>query len=180
MCDVIASESDVLRAISNASSGPDDLLVLIKKLKYSLPTPLTLIYNQNTINFFLLLKFLLTGKCLHCACLQNSKKALLLLSRIIDQFHLQVFQVRCKNAFCCKNAFLQQNSLTIFMQVILCLLSSTVSLNDVLHAQSSLTHKVTGLSVLSWVFRLQSCSLCSRGSLLVMCKLICVFILHLS
>jgi len=42
------------------------------------------------------------------------------------------------------------------MQMVLYLLSSTVPLNDVLRAQISLTHKMTGLSILSWVFRLQS------------------------
>jgi len=42
------------------------------------------------------------------------------------------------------------------MQMVLYLLSSTVSLNGVLHVQISLTHKMIGLSILSWVFRLQS------------------------
>jgi len=50
MRDVTVTESDVLRAIckmkANASSGPGLPPVLFKKLKHSLTTPRTLIYNQ--------------------------------------------------------------------------------------------------------------------------------------
>ena len=51
ICDITVTESDVLRVISkmkaSASCGPDGLPpVLFTRLKHSLVTPLTLMYNQ--------------------------------------------------------------------------------------------------------------------------------------